>query len=143
MIRPELGESQTFLEMDEWGRLLWLNMISLVDDAGILPGNFPILSGNLLSGLKVKNEIIEENLKHLEERKAVYRYEVDGSKYIILLNFFTYQALNNPSPSKRPLPLQEDYNNCIIQLQYWYDNYKLKVLDHPRNINVNVSSKLN
>lgn len=106
VLRPEIWESETFLRLSIVGRLTFIWLISNADDCGIVVGSVPVIRDRAFCGLKISEKNVAKALDELEEKKAIFRYDQNGSKYIILCNWFKYQHLDRPNLTTKPLPFE-------------------------------------
>ena len=124
MIDPNFWECQDLGKAKRDVRLFFLGLISNANDLGVLRGDPLFLLRQIFpydDDLKKKN--IEEWLKYLEERKMIYRYNMEGNDFIMLVKFHHYQTLDRPTKGKYPIPDIEE-----LKTQGILDEHSTKIL---------------
>lgn len=101
-IKPGFFTNEDLVEIDPLGRLLFIGLWTLADREGRL-GDRP---------KKIKMEVfpcdncdVDNLLAQLRDKGFILRYEVDGEKYIQIVNFSKHQNPHkNEKPSEIPAP---------------------------------------
>ena len=105
-IKPGFFKNDTLAELDFAGRLLFIGLWGLADRAGRLEDR----------PKKIKAEIfpyddvdVDSFLGELAKRSFIIRYEVDGNRYIQIVNFDKHQ---NPHPRETPSNIPAPAGSC-------------------------------
>jgi hypothetical protein len=103
-IKPEIWLSEDFRALSEAGRMTFICLITIADDAGRAKA-----SANHLARvyLDCAAELVQEQLDLMQELGMVVQYEVDGTHLIALTNWADHQRVDKPTPSKLPDPNSE------------------------------------
>jgi hypothetical protein len=104
-IYPSFAHDAKVKRLTRDARLTFLLMLCEADDDGRMPGSGKWLAGTLYEDdedvtpakvLRWVGQMVREGM--------VSPYEVDGAKYLAIVNFKTYQRPKHPTPSKLPPP---------------------------------------
>lgn len=103
-IKPEFPQSQTIGKLSRDARLLFVQLWTLVDDAGRARAASRMLASLLYPYDDDAPKLIGGWLDELERHGCVRRYTVDGDDYLDLPNWLKHQKIDRPSASKIPGP---------------------------------------
>ena len=112
-IKPGFFKNEDLVEIDPMGRLLFIGLWMMADREGRLEDRPRRIKMEVFPG---DNCDVDALLDELQKWGFINRYEVDGSRYIQVLNFQKHQ---NPNPkeaaSRIPAPQNTQENNpdCI------------------------------
>jgi hypothetical protein len=101
-IKPEFPQSETIGAMSRDARLLFVQLWTIVDDAGRARAASRMLASLLYPYDDDARELIGPWLDELEQAGAIRRYEVDGSTYLEVVKWLEHQKIDRPSPSRLP-----------------------------------------
>lgn len=101
-IKPEFPHSETVGRLSRHARLLFIQLWTIVDDAGRARAASRMLASLLYPYDDDAPTLIEGWLGELEREGCVRRYEVNGTKYLDLPNWLKHQKIDKPSQSKIP-----------------------------------------
>ena len=110
-IKPEIRISE---KVNSWPveiRYFWIMLWGYVDDHGrgrdnaklIVADSYPLDDA-------ITHKDVEGWLSVLERSGVIYRYEVDGSRYLLITNWLEHQRPAHPAKSVIPIP-SENYGN--------------------------------
>lgn len=134
-VKPEYFDSQTISRLPDRTRGLFLGIILLSDDCGLLEDNPKKIAlqlyswemcaddedededdGIVLTEPSLKTQMacpncgisrlkgVKLGLQDLEALGCIERYEVEGRKYMRVVNFLKHQVVNRPTKTQCPLP---------------------------------------
>lgn len=103
-IKPSFFESEDVAALPFRARLLWIGLWTQCDDAGRTKDNVRLIKARIWPLDPVNLADIEEDLTTLADHGRIVRYEVDGRRYLEVVNFGDHQTINRPTPSKLPAP---------------------------------------
>ena len=109
-IKPEFPQSETVGKLSRDARLLFIQLWTIVDDAGRTRAASRMLASLLYPYDDDARDLIEGWLTELEREGAIRRYEVDGSNYLEISNWLEHQKIDHPSKSRLP-EFREDFSN--------------------------------
>ncbi len=112
-LKPEFPQSESIGRLSRSARLLYVNLITTVDDAGRARGSSRMLASLLYPYDNDAPGLIEDWLQELEQEGCARRYEFEGSTYIDLPNFLKHQKIDKPSQSR--LPKFEDGSRVVAK----------------------------
>jgi len=103
-IKPTFFRSEDVSALPLRARLTWIGLWTQCDDAGRAKDNARLIKADIwpLDGVTLKD--IEEGLQTLAAHGRIVRYEVDGRRYLEIVNWGDHQAIQKPTPSKLPPP---------------------------------------
>src|SRR6266705_2469496 len=101
-IKPELPQSQSVGRLSRDARLLFIQLFTVVDDAGRARAASRLLASLLYPYDDDAPGLIEGWLGELERHRQIRRYEVDGSQYLEIVKWLEHQKIDRPSPSRLP-----------------------------------------
>jgi hypothetical protein len=91
MVDGKIRSSQTFSRLSWRQKDLWHGLIEVVDDQGRIPGKPSYVRSQVWPFDDVPSAEVDTDLKQLEELGFIFRYEVNGSVFIQLINWHYYQ----------------------------------------------------
>ncbi len=103
-IKPEFPQSETLGRVSRDARLLFINLFTLVDDAGRTRAAPRALANLLYPYDDDAQGLIDRWLHELDHVGAIQRYTVEGCAYLAIPNWLKHQRINRPSPPKFPPP---------------------------------------
>lgn len=103
-IKPSFFTSEDVAELSFRARLTWIGLWTHCDDEGRAKDNVKLIKAAVWPLDDVSFEDVEADLAELAERGRIVRYEVDGRRYLEVVNWRAHQKINRPSPSKFPPP---------------------------------------
>lgn len=103
-IKPEFPQSESMGQISRDARLLFIQLWTLCDDHGKARAASRMLASLLYPYDDDAPGLIEGWLQELERQNCITRYEVDGARYLKVLNWGQHQRIDRPSPSKFPDP---------------------------------------
>lgn len=101
-IKPEFPQSESIGKLSRDARLLYIQLWTIVDDAGRARAASRMLASLLYPYDDDARELIEGWLSELEEGQHIRRYEVDGSQYLEIVKWLDHQKIDKPSKSRLP-----------------------------------------
>ncbi len=106
-LKPEIWDSEDFLELSLAGRQVFIYLISKADDHGRLKATGRRLTLMALAGTGVQEDEVEEQLRLMEARGMIVRYESRGARAIALCNWEQHQKVDHPAGSDIDPPPEE------------------------------------
>lgn len=106
MIDSGMWANEHFGELPMMVRLLLIGIINHADDQGRIKGHVAFLRSRIFPYDDVSTEEIENGLVLIQENNTVQLYEIDGKRYIQLVNWWEYQSLQFAMPSNYPAPAE-------------------------------------
>lgn len=103
-IKPDFFKSEDVSTLPMRARLTWIGLWTQCDDHGRYKDSVRLIKGDLWSLDDVSLRDIEDDLAALEAEQRIARYEVDGKRYLAIVNWHAHQAINRPSKPKHPAP---------------------------------------
>lgn len=118
MLKASIWTDEKLTECSVNAHHLFILCISQADDAGILCVKPKILHDLVYFGRAERPalESTEKALKELFSQFLLIPYEVDGTPYAFMPNWFSHQKINRPSPSKHPAP-QKQFKEYSVNVQ--------------------------
>ena len=101
-IKPEFPQSETIGALSRDARLLFIQLWTIVDDAGRVRAASRMLASLLYPYDDDAPKLIDGWLDELERHDCVRRYQVDGASYLDIPNWLKHQKIDKPSASKIP-----------------------------------------
>lgn len=101
-IKPEFCQSESIGRISREARLLFVNLITIVDDAGRTRAPSRMLASLLYPYDDDVPALIEGWLVELEAEGCIRRYDVEGATYLDLPNWLKHQKIDKPSKSRLP-----------------------------------------
>jgi hypothetical protein len=107
-IKPEFPQSETIGKLTRAARLLFVQLFTIVDDAGRTRAAPRMLASLLYPYDDDAPGLIEGWLDELSVHGAVRRYEVGGAQYLEIAKWLEHQKIDRPSPSRLPSLQRQD-----------------------------------
>lgn len=101
-IKPEFPQSESIGKLSRDARLLYIQLFTIVDDAGRARAASRMLASLLYPYDDEARELIDGWLLELEQGEHVRRYEVGGSQYLEIVKWLEHQKIDKPSKSRLP-----------------------------------------
>lgn len=101
-LKPEFPQSESLGSVSRDARLLFVNLMTIVDDSGRARGASRMLASLLFPYDDDAPGLIEGWLRELERVDCVLRYKIDGSTYLQITNWLKHQKIDKPTASKIP-----------------------------------------
>lgn len=101
-IKPEFPQSETIGFLSRDARLLFIQLWTIADDEGRSRASSRMLASLLYPYDDDAGTLMEQWLEELEGKQCIRRYEVEGSKYLEIINWLKHQKIDKPSKSKIP-----------------------------------------
>lgn len=101
-IKPETPQSETIGSLSRDARLLFIQLWTIVDDEGRARAASRMLASLLYPYDDDVPMLIDGWLDELESKGCIRRYEVDGSKYLEVVNWLKHQKIDKPTKSRLP-----------------------------------------
>lgn len=109
-IKPEFPQSESIGRLSRDARLLFVQLWTVVDDAGRARAAPRLLSSLLYPYDEDAPGLMAGWLDELEREGCILRYTVDGAAYVEITNWAKHQKIDRPSPSRLPAPLETSVN---------------------------------
>lgn len=103
-IKPSFFRSEDVSVLPLRARLTWIGLWTHCDDAGRTKDNARLIKGDIWPLDDVSLRDIEEDLATLAAHGRIVRYEVDGKRYLEIVNWGVHQSIQKPTPSRIPPP---------------------------------------
>lgn len=103
-IKPSFFASEDVSELPLRARLTWIGLWTHCDDQGRAKDNLKLIKAAVWPLDNVTLREIEEDLSTLAVRGRIVRYEVDGRRYLAVVNWHEHQKINRPSSCTIPPP---------------------------------------
>ena len=107
-IKPEIRISE---KVNSWPveiRYFWIMLWGYVDDHGRGRDNAKlIVADSYPLDDEITHKDVEKWLSILETSGVIYRYEVDGSRYLLITNWLEHQRPSHPAKSVIPIPRED------------------------------------
>ena len=101
-IKPEFPQSETIGKLSRDARLLFIQIWTIVDDAGRARASSRMLASLLYPYDDDAPALIPAWLDELERATCIRRYASDGSNYLDIPNWLKHQKIDKPSASRLP-----------------------------------------
>jgi hypothetical protein len=101
-IKPEFPQSESIGRLSRDGRLLFIQLWTLVDDEGRARAASRMLASLLYPYDDDAPALIGGWLSELEDADLIRRYEVSGTTYLEIVNWLKHQKIDRPSASRIP-----------------------------------------
>lgn len=111
MIDPNFWQSEDVAKLNIRQRLLFVGLFSNADDEGKLRGNPAFVRSLIFPYEDISISDIEDDLNIIEKVASLSQYEVEGNKYIKLINWTKFQRVDKPQKSMIPEPSKNDSKN--------------------------------
>jgi hypothetical protein len=114
-IKPEFPQSETIGALSRDARLLFVQLWTLADDEGRARAASRMLASLLYPYDTDAGKLMDRWLDELEEQKCIQRYEVEGSKYLEIVNWLKHQKIDKPSKSRLPAFVEGSRNLATVR----------------------------
>lgn len=104
MIHPSFWQSEKLSRITREYRLFFAGLFSNADDQGRIRGHPAIVRSTLFPYDDISIEEVTAGIKAVEELGVIVVYEVGGSTYIQIVNWWEHQNLQWAYPSSLPAP---------------------------------------
>ncbi len=101
-IKPEFPHSETIGKLSREARLLFVQLFTIVDDAGRTRAAPRMLASLLYPYDDDAFGLIDGWLAELATHGAVRRYEVRGAQYLEIVKWLDHQKIDRATPSRLP-----------------------------------------
>ena len=101
-IKPEFPQSESIGKLSRDARLLFVQLWTIVDDAGRTRAASRMLASLLYPYDDDARILIDGWLDELAAGNMIRLYEADGSRYLEIVKWLEHQKIDRPSPSKLP-----------------------------------------
>lgn len=133
-IKPEFPQSETIGALSRDARLLFVQLWTIVDDAGRARASSRVLASVLYPFDDDAMHLIEGWLQELEDQGCIRRYTVEGKPYLDVPKWLEHQKIDRPSKSKLP-EFVEASRGIASNREGSMLEYRSKTLDHgPRTV---------
>ncbi len=105
-IKPSFFRSEDVSALPLRARLTWIGLWTHCDDQGRTKDNARLIKGDVWPLDNVSLRDIEQDLDTLAAHGRIVRYEVDGKRYLEIVNWHAHQAISKPTPSRIPAPTE-------------------------------------
>lgn len=112
-IKPEFWTDEKVGELKRDERLLFLGLLNLADDEGVLKATPAFIKGQIFAydeDLTIAE--VRAWLEVLSDKKMLVPFEYNGEKFFLIRTFKSHQKINRPTPSKIPLNVLESILNA-------------------------------
>lgn len=106
-IKPEFPQSESVGRLSREGRLLFVLLLTGADDFGRLRAAPVLVARQLYPYDDDAPGLVPAWLDELEQHGFIYRYEVDGSRYLEICGWAKHQRVDNAGKSSIPAPSEE------------------------------------
>lgn len=101
-IKPDFPQSESMGRVSRDARLLFLQLFTLVDDAGRTRAASRLLASLLYPFDQDAHDLIDEWMNELNHEECILLYEAEGNRYLQITNWLKHQKIEKPSKSKIP-----------------------------------------
>lgn len=101
-IKPEFPQSESVGSLTRNARLLFIQLWTIVDDAGRTRAASRMLASLLYPYDDDAKDLIEGWMTELEKGNHIRRYDVGGSQYLEIVKWLEHQKIDKPSKSRLP-----------------------------------------
>ena len=115
MIDPGVWGDEGFIELNNFGKIMFLGLISHADDMGKGIGSSKSLKANIFPAEDISIKEIDSVKAEIQKHTRTRFYKVNGKEYYKLEKWKSYQYVNHPQESAIPEPLskEHDVNNTV------------------------------
>lgn len=103
-IKPSFFRSEDVSALPLRARLTWIGLWTQCDDQGRAKDNTKLIKADVWPLDPVSLADIEEDLITLADHGRIVRYEVDGKRFLAVVNWDEHQTINRPTLSRIPAP---------------------------------------
>jgi hypothetical protein len=101
-IKPEFPHSETIGNLSRDARLLFIQLWTLVDDAGRTRAASRMLASLLYPYDDDAPSLMPDWLAELECQACIHLYKVEGNQYLEICNWLKHQKIDHPTASRLP-----------------------------------------
>ena len=101
-IKPEFPQSESIGKLSRDARLLFVQLFTIVDDAGRTRAASRMLASLLYPYDDDARSLIDGWLTELADGNMIRLYEADGARYLEIVKWLEHQKIDRPSTSKLP-----------------------------------------
>lgn len=113
-VKPSLFASYSLAKVPIEARYLFIGLFTEADDNGRLIDSPKRIAGSLFPhDEKITERKVDSWLCKLQEVGSIFRYAVDGGRYIALPTWATHQKVSHPYASPIPPPDAEDLESFL------------------------------
>jgi hypothetical protein len=112
-IKPGFFESEDVSVLPLRARLTWIGLWTQCDDHGRTKDNARLIKARIWPLDDVTLRDVEDDLITLAAEGRIVRYEVDGKRYLAIVNWHHHQTINRPSPSNIPPPVDNPVDAAV------------------------------
>jgi hypothetical protein len=112
-IKPGFFESEDVSVLPLRARLTWIGLWTQCDDHGRTKDNARLIKARIWPLDDVTLRDVEDDLITLAAEGRIVRYEVDGKRYLAVVNWRNHQTINRPSPSNIPPPVDNPVDMAV------------------------------
>lgn len=112
-IKPGFFESEDVSALPLRARLTWIGLWTQCDDHGRTKDNARLIKARIWPLDDVTLREVEDDLITLAAEGRIVRYEVDGKRYLAIVNWHEHQTINRPSPSNIPPPVDNPVDVAV------------------------------
>lgn len=110
-IKPEFPQSESVGRLSRDARLLFIMLWTIVDDEGRARANSRLLANLLYPYDDDAKRHMDAWLAALAKEKLIALYEVDGTRYLVILKWLEHQKIDKPSKSRLPEAPSREFAN--------------------------------
>jgi len=106
-IKPDFWKSESIARLPIRTRLTFIALWSYVDDNGVGRDNEKLIAAELYpleDDPREAVEMVREDLAILARESRVCRYEVDGKRFLSVVNWSEHQKIDRPNKARYPQP---------------------------------------
>lgn len=111
MISGSISTSKKVAKLDDAGALIFTWLQSHTDDYGRMDGDALTVKAKVVPMRDYDEDHVEERLQKMHDLGLIFRYEVDGEKYLEVTDFNEHQTFRNDRPRRDLYP--KPYTNGI------------------------------
>lgn len=115
-IKPSFFQSDDVSALPLRARLTWIGLWTHCDDAGRTKDHARLIKAAIWPLDNVSLADIEQDLETLAGHGRIVRYEVDGQRYLAIVNWDVHQSIQKKTPSRIPAP-PNGYTNGHVALR--------------------------
>ena len=104
LLKPEFFKNEELVKCGPEAMLLFAGLWTLADREGRLPDRLPVIHGEIFPWSPLVP--LDELLSTISASGFIQRYEIDGHKYIQIVNFLKHQK-PHPNETKSVIPCQK------------------------------------
>lgn len=105
MISPSIWESESFSELSDFSKLVFISLISHADDEGRGKAKAAFIANMTFPNDENKRVAdVKKALSEIALTMSTQFYSVDGREYYAMTNWLDYQKIDKPTKSKLPPP---------------------------------------